>query len=65
MIDLVLRCNKFFEKRDTEMGFAATCLSTCKVFIHALEGLGVSSVCNTEDVQMVGEILGLLGCYTV
>jgi len=47
------------------MGFAATCISTGKVFIHALEGLSVPSVHNTEEVQMVGEILGLLGCYAV
>ena len=65
MMDLVLRCNKFYEKQDMKMGFAATCLSTGKVFIHALEGLSVSSVHNTEEVQMVGEILGLLRCYAV
>jgi len=47
------------------MGCAETCLSTGKVFIHALEGLSVPSVHNTEEVQMVGEILGLLGCYAV
>jgi hypothetical protein len=64
MMELVFRCNKFYEKQDIEMGFAATCLSTGKVFIHAL-GLSVPSVHNTEEVQMVGEILGLLGCYAV
>jgi hypothetical protein len=53
MMDLVLRCNKFYEKQDIEMGFAATCLSTGKVFICALEGLSVPSVHNTEEVQMV------------
>ena len=64
MMDLVLRC-KFYEKQDIEMGFAATCLSTGKVFIHDLEGLSVPSVHNTEEVQMVGEILGPLGCYAM
>lgn len=54
-----------FEKQDIEMGFAATCLSTGKVFIHDLEGLSVPSVHNTEEVQMVGEILGPLGCYAM
>lgn len=65
MMDLVLRCNKFYGRQDIEMGCAETCLSTGKVFIHALEGLSVPSVHNTEEVQMVGEILGLLGCYAV
>jgi len=65
MMDLVLRCNKFCAKQDIKIGFAATCLSTGKVFIHALECLSVPSVHNTEEVQMVGEILGLPGCYAV
>lgn len=60
-MDLVLRCSKFYEKQDIEMGFAATCLSTGKVFIYAL-GLSVPSVHNTEEVQMVGEIMGPLCC---
>jgi len=47
------------------MGFAATCLSTGKVFVRALEGLSVPSVHNTMEVQMLGEILCLLGCYAV
>jgi hypothetical protein len=65
MMDLVLRSKKFYEKQDIKMGFAATCLSTGKVFIHALEGLSVPSVHNTEEVHLVDEILGLLGCYAV
>jgi hypothetical protein len=34
MMDLVLVPNKFYEKTGLEMGFAVTCSSTCKVFIH-------------------------------
>lgn len=64
-MDLVLRCDKFYAKQDIKMGFAATCLSNGKVCIHTLERLVVPSVHNTEEVQMVGEILGLLGCYAV
>jgi hypothetical protein len=52
-------------RRDIEMGFAETCLSTRKVFICALEGLSAPSVHTAEDIQMVGEILDLLGCYAV
>jgi hypothetical protein len=34
MINLVSRCNNFYEKRDTEMRFAVTCSSTRKVFLN-------------------------------
>ena len=43
MMDLDLRRNSFYEKRDTEIGFAVSCSSPHIVFIHNLQGSNVRS----------------------
>jgi len=49
-MDLDLRRNNFYEKRDAEIGFAISCSSPHKVFIHALQFSNVSTVRSTANI---------------
>jgi hypothetical protein len=44
MMDLFSRRNNFYEKIDTEMGFAATCSQTDNVITQTLEGVNLRTV---------------------
>jgi len=57
-MDLDLRHNSFYQKRDTEVGFAVSCSSPQKVFIHALQYSNVRTVRSpaniyTSDSQII------------
>jgi len=60
MMDLWTRNCNFYEKRDKEMEFSASCLSTHKVSLQVLQDLPqVRKVCMPSKVQ---EVLHVLPC---
>jgi len=49
-MDLDLRRNSFYEKRDTEIGFAVSCSSPHKIFIDALQYSNVRKVRSPANI---------------
>jgi hypothetical protein len=51
-MELDLRRNSFYEKRDTEIGFAVSCSSPPEVFIHALQYCNVRTVRRPANIYI-------------
>lgn len=53
MVDIILWCNNFYEKRIVEVVFAAKCSSTHEVFMHIIKDLKVCAIHSPANIWMV------------